>query len=119
VLFLDVSAAQVSPVVSTVEAFGLALCEPAFVDLYLCRERVEELRRNGKVLNAAQIYSYRVPLSLGGQTGSENVEITDVYVHFALTGQIERQIADMPAGTPVSAIKFDTDADKKPWWRFW
>jgi peptide chain release factor 1 len=37
----------------------------------------------------------------------ENVEPADLEVHLSTTGQIHRQIADLPEGTPIPQIRID------------
>jgi len=117
--FLDVSAPELSPVIETREGFELLLTEPYFVTAYLYPERVKMFRDKGLLLKKDQIYSWSIPLSLGGQISAENVDITDVDVHFFVAGQIECQIADVPVGTPISGIQIKKMPSKKSWWQFW
>lgn len=117
--FLNVGAADVSPVAETAEAFDTLLADPAFVTAYLRTEQVDMLRRQGKVLSKNQVYSLRIPLSLGGDTTVDNIEATDVMLHFSIAGQIERQIADIPEGAPISGIKINGMRSTQPWWKFW
>jgi hypothetical protein len=117
--FLDVSAAHLSRIAETAEAMEKLLCDPAFVETYLRPHIVEDLRSRDRLLKPNQIYSLRIPRSLGGDVTLENIEIIDVEVHFSITGQIERQIADFPEGTAISGFKFEGLRKAKPWWRFW
>ena len=117
--FLDVGAAELSPVAETAEAFAGLLSDPAFASAYLRTERIAMLRQQGLILKKDQVYSFRVPLSLGGEVRSENIEISDVAVHFSIAGQIERQIADLPEGAPITGIKIERIPGMKPWWKFW
>lgn len=117
--FLDVSAAELSQVAETAGAFAGLLSDPAFVSVYLRTERIDMLRRQGRTLKKNQVYSFRVPLSLGGEVGLENIEISDVEVHFSIAGQIERQIAALPEGASIGGIRIDRIPGIKPWWKFW
>jgi len=119
VYFLDVSSPELSLVAETKQAFELLLAEPSFVETYLHPERVEMLRAKGLFLKGDQVYSFRTPLSLGGQIGAENIDVTDVTVHFSIAGQIESQIADIPVGSPITDIKIDRMPRAKSWWKFW
>lgn len=117
--FLNVSASELSLVAESRQAFEILLTEPSFVEAYLHPERVDMLRGKGLILKKDQIYSFSTPLSLGGQISADNIEITDVEVHFSIAGQIECQIADVPIGTPISGIKIKRMPRKKSWWKFW
>lgn len=117
--FLDTSAPVVTLVTETRQQFEMLLAEPSFVETYLHPNRVEMLRGKGLFLKKDQVYSFSTPLSLGGQISADNIAITDVDVHFAVAGQIECQIADIPVGTPVTGIKINRMPSKKMWWKFW
>jgi len=64
-----------------------------------------DLRDAGRTLGPGQVFSWRTPPALGGELVADNLEPTDVAVHFSLTGQIHRQIADLPEGTPIPEIR--------------
>lgn len=119
IYFLDVSVSELSLVTETKEAFETLIAEPSFVDAYLHRERVEMLRGKGLVLKKDETYSFCKPLSLGGQISAENIEITNVEVHFSIAGQTECQIAGIPVGTPITGIKIDRMPSTKRWWQLW
>lgn len=116
---LDVSAACLSRVADTREGFHELLQTASFADSYLNPKLIEGLRDRGLILKRNQIYSWRVPLSLGGNATLENIEIADIGVHFAVTGQIEQQILGLPDGAPIADLKFTGRAINKPWWKVW
>jgi hypothetical protein len=117
--FLDVSAPELSLVAETKEAFEALLVEPSFIDMYLHPERVEMLRAKGLLLKKDQVYSFCTPLSLGGQISADNIDVTDVEVHFSIAGQIESQIADVPVGAPITDVEIRRTPRTKSWWKFW
>jgi len=117
--FLEVSFRDFSPVADTAESFEVLLADPDFISAYLRSERVAMFRERGLLLKKNQVYSWSVPLSLGGQASVENVDITDVEVHFSIAGQLECQLAELPEGAPVTGIRIDRLPGKKPWWKFW
>lgn len=117
--FLNTSAPDLSIVTETRQRFELLLAEPSFVETYLHPDRVEMLRGKGLFLKKDQIYSFSTPLSLGGLISADNIDITNVEVHFSVAGQIECQIADIPVGMPVTGIKINRMPSKKRWWKFW
>lgn len=117
--FLNVSAPALSPVAETRQAFEALLAEPSFLKVHLHLERVAMLRGKGLLLKENEIYSFRTPLSLGGQINEENIQITDVEVHFSIAGQIACQIADIPVGSPITGITINRLPSTKRWWKFW
>ena len=117
--FLDISAPELSPVADSATALEALFANPSFVGTFLHPERVALLRDQGLRLKKDQVYSFCTPLSLGGEVTVENTEITDVDVHFSLTGQVERQLADVAAGDAISAIKIHSLPTERAWWKFW
>ncbi len=67
---------------------------------------IEKLLIAGKTLKENEVYSYlKIPV-IGGEYSVDNIEPTDISVHFAFCGQICEQIKDLLNGTKVS-IKLD------------
>jgi hypothetical protein len=70
-----------------------------------------------------QCLSFKHPPALGGELEPDNIEVSDVWVHFSIAGQLLRQIKDVPAGTRITDIVVEgpgaTVRRKRPWWRFW
>jgi len=116
--FLNVSAGSIFHIAQTREAFKTLLDDFSFVEEYLCLHFVEHLRGRGKVLKRNKIYSYRLPLSLGGEVSADNIDMVDAEVHFSIAGQIARQLADLPVGAPITKLDLKMPK-KKPWWKFW
>jgi len=46
-----------------------------------------------------------VPPILGGEYVLENLEPTDIAVHFVLTGQIDQKTRHVPTGTPIKSVE--------------
>ena len=116
--FLDVNGARLFRVADSEQDFEEKLADPAFIGDYLAPEMVDALRRRGMLLGQHEIYSYRVPLALGGEASMENIDITDLAVHLSLTGQIACQLKDVPDGAPIGKLDIRLPS-RKPWWRFW
>lgn len=103
--FLDVAAGKMQLVAQSEEHFRSLLGDRNFVSEFFVPGLVAELRQTGCVLGIGQIYSFRRPPVLGGDYAPSNAEIGDIQVHFSLTGQIHRQVAALPPGTPVGQIR--------------
>jgi hypothetical protein len=58
----------------------------------------------GMTLQANQCYGFKQPPMLGGNYDVDNVEPTDLAVHYGLLGQIHQQTKDLPDGTPITRV---------------
>lgn len=67
-------------------------------------ELVAELKKGGMELTENTLYGYKKLPVLGGEYEPENFELTDIEVHFELSGQIHKQIKDLPDGTDVKIV---------------
>lgn len=67
-------------------------------------ELVAELKKEGLELTEKKLYGYKKLPVLGGEYEPENFELTDIEVHFELSGQIHKQIKDLPDGTKVKIV---------------
>jgi hypothetical protein len=102
---LDVGGGELSQVAASVEEFKELLADREFVTDSFVPETIVGLREAGKTLAAGQIYSYIHPPVLGGEYSIENLEPTDVQVHYSVLGQIHEQVKDLPEGAEVGEIK--------------
>ena len=89
------------------EQFRDLLSSRAFVQARFVPALIIQLRELGHVLEPGQLYGYRTPPVLGGSLEADNLEPTDIALHFSLLGQIMRQVRDLPPGTPISRITID------------
>ena len=86
IFFLDTQAARFEPVAASRSELRDLLSKPEFVADNFCQDAVEEMRSEGKRLGAGQVYSLKVPLVLGGRFRADNLEATNVLVHFSVLG---------------------------------
>lgn len=93
-------------VADSIEEFQNLLSDKDFVVRYMAVEMVGDLIQAGQVLEKEQIYSLIIPLVLGGEYTLENLEITDIEVHFSILGQIHQQVKDLPDGASVNLVDF-------------
>jgi hypothetical protein len=59
---------------------------------------------NGPIVDRTKCASWKVPLVLGGKNEVDNLDLADVDVHLAITGQIIEKTRDPPPGTPISSV---------------
>ena len=106
---LSAGAGTLSRVSEDVDAFRQRLADQTFVLDNFVPRIIVALRTSGKSLSHGQLYSYRVPPSLGGAYNVDNLEPTDISVHFCLLGQINQRARDLPEGTVISGVKLSDD----------
>lgn len=59
-------------------------------------------------LGHSDCVGFRIPLSLGGSDGVDNLEVTDCDVYWSFAGQMRRQLDGAPDGTPIKSVVSDT-----------
>jgi hypothetical protein len=63
--------------------------------------------REALPLRADRCVGYRVPLFLGGVDDLANLEETDIWVYWAISGQLLDQTRGLPAETPISGVRVE------------
>jgi hypothetical protein len=104
IYWLDTGIGQLQKVAENGDAFKVALQDIDNIDMWLLASVVLDLREQGIILQENQVYSYKLMPILNGDFSIDNFETTDISVHFSITGQICRQVKDLPDGTPISNI---------------
>jgi hypothetical protein len=118
--FLDVMSGEVERVADDHVGFESAVASPENADRWLMPDVVEGQAALGMTPGPNECLSLKHPLVLGGQISPDNFETCDVLVHFSISGQIHRQVKDLPQGTKIGGVKIDEPGGaKRPWWRFW
>jgi len=99
--FLDVGRGELHAVAGSDEELRSLLASKDFVVNHLAVQMVGAMMQAGRRLEPDQIYSFKVLPVLGGQYDLNNIEATDIAVHFSLAGQIHEKVRDLPPGTPI------------------
>jgi hypothetical protein len=102
---LDTGEGKIEKVAASVSEFEHLLKNKDFVVRYLGVEMVGDLIQSGKELQEGQIYSLIKPYILGGEYSLENIEATDIEVHFSVLGQVHCKVKDLPEGTDIGSIE--------------
>lgn len=116
--FLDVGENRLMSVAQSTPEFEIMLADPDFVSECFGAPLVKDVRARGLLLKSLQIYSFTIPLTLGGKYSAQNIEIADVEVHFSIQGQIARQVNDLPEGATIGRLEI-VGRKTKPRWKFW
>ena len=106
VYWLQTDSGNLTKIADTFEQYQQFLNDEGKIDNWFLPLLVEKLIAAGKTLKQNEVYSYKKLPVIGGEYSVDNVEPTDMSVHFAFSGQICEQIRDLPDGTQVS-IKYN------------
>jgi len=107
VFWLDTGKGQLQQVSDNIEEFKSALEDLDNIDEWLLASTVLDLIETGMTLKENEVYSYKTMPILNGDYSLENFEATDISVHFSMTGQICRQVINLPEGTRIDKVVID------------
>lgn len=102
VYWLQTDSGDLTKIADNVEHFERLLRQEENLDNWFLPELVKELEQAGKLLGPNQVYSYKKLPAIGGEYSIDNLDATDISVHFAFSGQICEQIQNLPDGTKVN-----------------
>jgi hypothetical protein len=104
--WLDTSTGELKKIANGIQQFEQLLTDEANIDNWFLVTLVEQLIANGKTLKDNEVYSFKILPALGGDYSVDNLEPTEISVHFAMTGQIHEQIKDLPDSTKINKVTF-------------
>jgi hypothetical protein len=102
---LDAGPATLQQVSACIDEFRKRLRDKDFVIEHFAPIIVVRMRERGQTLQAGQLYGFRRAPCLGGEYSPDNLEPTDIDVHFALLGQTHQRIRNESRGAPVDEIE--------------
>jgi hypothetical protein len=105
IYWLNTGGAELNRIADSMDRFDAMRQQPEHTDEWFVPQLVGDLLSSGYNLEPDQCFSYKVPLTLGGEFQLGNFEPCNLSVHFHTLGQIQSQIKDMPVGTPISSVK--------------
>jgi hypothetical protein len=65
---------------------------------------IGDLLTSGAKLQVGECFSYNIPPTLSGEISLENLQPTNLLVHFSFLGQIQRQVKSSPVGTVINKV---------------
>jgi hypothetical protein len=90
--FLDTVNGSIELVANDEVEFRNRLNDKDFVMKHFAVSLIAPKLKEGQVIKEDQVYSFIVPPVLGGKYSRDNLEATDVSVHFGLLGQIWEKV---------------------------
>jgi hypothetical protein len=101
VYWLDVGGGEFTLVADTIEDFEEKLRNVEQVNEWFMLDLATELRHSDNKLKDGQLYSYKMLPIIGGDYATDNFAPLAIVEHFGYTGDIHKQIKDLPDGTKV------------------
>ena len=104
IFWLDTGKGHLKQIADSIEEFKSSLEDLDNIDEWLLASTVLDLIETGMTLKENEVYSYKTMPILNGNYSLENFEATNISVHFSMTGQICRQIINLPEGTRINKV---------------
>ena len=99
-------AGEVEETDSTLEEFFFErLIDDDEEDLLSAEFYADWLHDGGQVLAPHQVAAYRIPLFLGGEDDTGNLEVGTLAVYVATMGQLASQVSGLPDGAEVASVR--------------
>ncbi len=102
IYWLITGSAELEKVANNYEEFQAKLNDNELVHDWFLVPVVAELKKQGVLLEPGKLYGFKQLPVLGGKYESDNFELTDIAVHFSMSGQINFKLKDLPDGTKVN-----------------
>jgi uncharacterized protein YkvS len=102
--WLDTGTGQLEKIAENSAEFLLALTDLDNIDKWLLASTVLDLIESGLILKETEVYSYKIMPIMNGDYSIKNFDAMDISVHFSMTGQICRQLQNVPNGTKINKV---------------
>ena len=101
VSFIDTTAGLFAEVAKNGEDFQGLLTDGAFIEDKFHTETIAAYRKAGKKLNPGKCYSYKKPLTLGGDENVHNLKVRAIEEHIKIMGELHEKLKDLPEGGEI------------------
>jgi hypothetical protein len=108
IYWLQTDCGDLTKIAESLEEFNKFLDDEDKLDNWLLPSLVEKLIKANKILKGNEVYSYIKPPVIGGEYSVDNILPTEMNAHFFFSGQIFKQLKNVPDGSQVS-IKLDKE----------
>lgn len=105
VYWLDTVRGSLDQVASSLDEYQQLLRTEEKAYQWFSVNLIAALKSKGIIPGPDQCYSFKHFPILGGAVDPSNIELTNVYVHFGMLGEIHKQVKDLPPGTKIKGIQ--------------
>jgi hypothetical protein len=103
--WLETGIGNLTTIANNIEDFKIQLQNTNNFNNWFLNWLHDDIKNSGIKLCDNQVFSFKKPPILGGDYTFDNIEPTDISVHFHFLGQICKQIKDLPEGTQMNNFK--------------
>jgi len=107
VYFLNLGENRFDKICDSISIFKEHLADRDFVAKHFLPQVLNEFMSSGHTLDASEVIGFKLPPTVGGSFDLDNLEATDVSVHFSILGQIALKNRDLPSGTPIGKFTIE------------
>lgn len=100
--WLDAGTGKLTEIADSLDEFQQLRQQPENVAEWFMPQLIGDIMQTGVRLTPGQCFGYKLPPTVGGQMVPSNFEPTNLSVHFSILGQLNRQVKDLPEGTPIA-----------------
>jgi hypothetical protein len=101
---LDVGRGTIERVADSCDDCVTRLDQDDHANTWMMVDLVDRCVKAGLRLGPIQCYGFKIPPMLGGEYEVDNIEPTDLSVHYTILAEICSQTVDMPDGTKVRLV---------------
>lgn len=101
---LDIGAGRIERIADNRDNFISRIDQGDNAIHWLAIPLVDDCVAVGMTLAPGQCYGYKVPPLLGGDYAADNLEPTDLAVHYGFLADVYHQVKDLPDGTQVQLV---------------
>lgn len=101
--WLDVAAGTLTPVAD--DGLEALVFDRHLAEAWFMPQVVLALKNRGVTLSANEVFSLSRPAVLGGKYALDNIQPTDIEIHFSIHGQIHDQVRDLAPGTRICEVE--------------
>lgn len=105
VQMLDIGSGEVKRLANSRDDFAAKIDRDDNAADWLQIYLVDDCVAAGMRLRPTECYGFKIPPILGGEYSVENVEPTDMAVHYSIQAQIYWQVKDLPPGTEIHGVE--------------
>jgi hypothetical protein len=107
VYFLNLGENRLERICQSIDAFKQLLAGGEFVAAHFLPQVQADFVASGQSLGKSEVIGYKLPPTVGGSFELNNLEATNVSVHFSILGQIAKKIKDLPEGAPIGKVSIE------------